>query len=419
MAAEPRRQVAVLTPWYPNLRQPHAGTFVRSMVHAVAAGCDDIEVHHFDSWSANLDAAGERAALRAQRALGARMPRWAGTDDEGVRFGYHPVPVSSRPTRAHLTAQHAAVLGGLRITAPVVHAHVGTPTAWAALQHLPAGARLFVTEHMSFLADLLADADNRRMYGEVLDGCTGLFAVGRVLRDQLVAAFPQHADKIVVVPNPVDFGPPRAAPVRAPLRWIYVGSFVARKAVHLLVEALAVCRAQDPRLTLTLVGGSGEGEAELRELARRRGVADAVTFVGPVPHAEAVRLMRTHDLLLHASRWETFGMTPAEAVGAGTPVVVTRCGGPEETLADVIDLAGELVEVTDTPDALVAGYRRLRDRFDTGLDLPEARRRLVDRFGPAAVAAHHHHHWFGDPAPAGRRPVVPPQRGARQAGVRA
>ncbi|GGJ97668.1 hypothetical protein GCM10010123_29590 [Pilimelia anulata] len=418
MAVTSARRVAVLTPWYPTRQQPFGGTFVEAMVRAVAPGCDEIALHHFDSWGAAMTIATESAVLAAQDALRPDLPATVGRVANAT-VGYHPVPVVSRSGRPRISRLHAEAMRrafGGPIPAPVVHAHVGTPTAWAALQNLAPGAELYVTEHMSFLADILAEPESRAMYGEVLAGCTKLFAVGQVLVDQLLDAFPEHAGKIVIVPNPVEFGPERAEPVRELLRWLYVGSFIERKAVHLIVEAFAACRADDPRLTLTLVGAVGDS-TRLHDLAASLGVADAVTFTGAVPHAESLRLMGTHDLLLHASRWETFGMTPVEAISAGTPVVVTRCGGPEETLADVVDVAGELVAVEDTAGSLIAGYRRLRDRFDTRIDLAEARRRLVARYGPAAVAAHHHHHWFGDPAPADRPAAVPPQRRAADAPV--
>ena len=45
------------------------------------------------------------------------------------------------------------------------------------------------------------------------------------------------------------------------------------------------------------------------------------------------------------------------------PVLVTRCGGPEETLAGIEDAAGELVAVEESDASLVDGYRRLRERF--------------------------------------------------------
>ena len=75
-------------------------------------------------------------------------------------------------------------------------------------------------------------------------------------------------------------------------------------------------------------------------------------------------------------------------------MIVTRSGGPQQTLAGVESDAGELIDVEDGSEAIVAGYRQLRDRFPAGVDIEVARRALADRFGYRAVARLHHDAWF-------------------------
>src|SRR5882672_6365249 len=47
---EGRRDVAVVTPWYPMRHSVFSGAFVQAMVAATAPGCDSMTVYHTDGW---------------------------------------------------------------------------------------------------------------------------------------------------------------------------------------------------------------------------------------------------------------------------------------------------------------------------------------------------------------------------------
>jgi glycogen(starch) synthase len=386
------RDVAVVTPWYPSAQMPFRGAFVRAMVEATAPGT----VYHTEVWGGRLSSDMDAEVSRAYRAL---LPyaRLSSRTVAGAELMSIPVPMprgrpfAEQASRSALALEWA--LGGAPIPAPVVHAHVGLLGGLPALRRKRADARLFVTEHATFLDRMLTEPAGRAGYSEVLAACEAFFVVGDPIHEQLAEAFPRYAHKLRPIPNPIDFDAPRPAPVTALRRWLFVGGLIERKGVRWLLEAFAVCRRDDPALTLALVG-EGELRPELEKRAAELGVAEAVTFVGAVSPARALRLMREHDLLVHPSRYETFGVVVVEAVAAGMPVIVTRCGGPEQTLAGFESDAGELIDVEDGAGAIVAGYRRLRDRFPAGIDLQVARRALAGRFGYQAVVRLHHDAWF-------------------------
>ena len=397
--------VAVVTPWYPSAQMPFRGAFVRAMVEATAPGT----VYHTEVWGGSLSSEMDAEVSGAYRAL---LP-YANVSSRtvaGAELVYVPVPMPrGRPfaEQAERSAGAlAAALGGAPIPASVVHAHVGLLGGVPALRRKRADARLFVTEHATFLDRMLAEPDGHAGYAEVLAACEAFFVVGDPVRDQLAGTFPRFAHKLRLIPNPIDFDTARSTPVTALRRWLFVGGLIERKGVRWLLEAFAICRRDDPALTLTLFG-EGELRPDLEKRAAELGVAEVVTFVGAVPPARALRLMRRYDLLVHPSRYETFGVVVVEAVAAGMPVIVTRCGGPEQTLAGYESDAGELIEVEEGAGAIVAGYRRLRDRFPGGIDLEVARRALGERFGYQAVARMHHDAWFEE----GHARPVP---GARQ-----
>ncbi|GGQ28398.1 glycogen(starch) synthase [Actinomadura coerulea] len=391
------RDVAVLTPWYPAPHHKFQGAFVQAMVEATAPGCGAVTVYHTDGWPLRGGPEAGAAAEEAHRRL---LPD---------ALEYVPAPGAARLLRVPVlmrgrtfgaqAREHAEglrlALDGEPIPARVVHAHVGLRGGWTALENARPDARVFVTEHASYLDQVLEQPDSHALYERVLDRCTRFFAVTEALREQLVAAFPAYSGKIDVIPNPISFGVTRARPVTELRRWLYVGSLIERKGVGPLLEAFAKCRAEDPALTLTMVGKGALGD-RLAQRAAELEVQDAVSFLPPVPLDECTRLMREHDLLVHPARWETFGVSVVEAVAAGMPVLVTRCGGPERTLAGVEGAAGEMVEVGEGAEPIIDGYRRLRDRFPHDLDLAEAGRVLEARFGYGAVAEAHHRHWFPD-----------------------
>lgn len=407
MVAASTRDVAVITPWYPNRELPFRGAFVRAMVQATAPGCDRMTVYHTDGWWNRLSERDNRRIWAAAKRLMPIAVR-AGETAGGARFVQVPAPTPSGLGFAEIGEHYAdaleLALGGNKIEAPVVHAHVGVHGGWAAVRNSRPDARVFVTEHATFLDRVLAEPPARAIYDKVLHRCERFFAVGQVMRDLLVAEFPQHAERIDVVPNPIDFGVPRPEPVRELRRWLFVGGLNTRKGVEWLLEAFAKCHAEHSELTLTMVG-DGDLGAKLAERAEELGITSAVTFTGAVPPEEALRLMREHDLLVHPSRMETFGMTIIEALAAGMPVLVTRCGGPEETLAGLEQAAGALIDVEESENSIVEGYRELRARFPHGVDLERASKVLSDRYGFPATARAHHAAWFAGDATVSTDPI--------------
>ncbi len=396
MTAPPAAAVTVVTPWYPTRAQPFRGSFVQAAVAATRPVWTEMTVYHCDDWVHWLP---RREAAAVDRAYPALVPRGvrARPDVEGADLMYLPVVARGGLDYAAIAQRHAdalrTVLSGQPLPTAVVHAHVGLPSGWAAVRNAAPHARVFVTEHASFLPRLLAQPAARARYDELLAACTGFFAVGDGVRRRLVAAFPHHADRIKVASNPVSFDTRRDAAVTELRRWIFVGSLKPAKGVHWLVEAFARCRVEDDRLSLTIVG-DGPQRDELIAKVGELGLTGAVTFTGALPPEAAQALLRRHDLLVHPSRQETFGLTVVEAIAAGLPVLVTRCGGPEETLAGVEAAAGELVAVEEGSDELVRGYARLRARWPAGLDLEHARQVLAGRFGYQAFAEAHRRAWF-------------------------
>jgi len=119
--------------------------------------------------------------------------------------------------------------------------------------------------------------------------------------------------------------------------------------------------------------------ADVRALVQTLGLSTHVRFLGEQPPNEIAALMRRSALLVVPSRRETFSLVTAEALASGTPVVATRCGGPEEIITKD---TGELSDVDDPAGLALAIETALKRSYDRS----HLRRYAVDRFGSGAAS---------------------------------
>lgn len=124
-----------------------------------------------------------------------------------------------------------------------------------------------------------------------------------------------------------------------------VGAVTSLKGYDVLAAAL-------DRLTDLDWSCRGVGSTEV-EPAVASAVGPSVRLTGPMTRAELDATYAEADLLVLASRAETYGMVVTEALAHGLPVVASDVGGVREALGH----AGVLVPPED-PDALAAALRR-------------------------------------------------------------
>jgi teichuronic acid biosynthesis glycosyltransferase TuaC len=161
---------------------------------------------------------------------------------------------------------------------------------------------------------------------------------------------------------------------------LYVGLINFNKGIDILLAAMARLAAQGAPGRLLLAGGSFYRntrlqEERLREQAAALGLGDRVSFLGRLLPAEVARLMAESAVVVLPSRAESFGAVLVEALASGTPVVATRCGGPEDI---VLDGVGELVPIEDSVALADALSRVLADPGH--YDRTRLRRFALERF---------------------------------------
>lgn len=167
--------------------------------------------------------------------------------------------------------------------------------------------------------------------------------------------------------------------------------------VFLEAAARALSSSSQPPLRFYLVGGpiyhtrAQFTEAELKARAVALGIAARVGFVGF--QQEIARVYRSLDIVVHASiHPEPFGLTIAEAMACGKPVLVSRAGGAAELFTDGQDAFGV---VPGDVAGLANAIRRLAEDPDSRRRLGENARATAQlhldekHFGPQILNAYH------------------------------
>jgi glycosyltransferase involved in cell wall biosynthesis len=309
----------------------------------------------------------------------------AGADDElrtrGVvdllsREGAHVerLPRASRPAAAAaqfgLSRSAASWLAGNLLSFDVVHVHGpwGGTSAWALLLARRHGVPTVLTARESLTVH---DRDSSQ---------SPLRARAKTAAWSLV---PRLADVVVYTSKLEDDGSPTTGRLGSRLIWHavvddaqpsperrpraavddtvvvgFLGRFAWKKKADLLLEAVAL----DGRLRLLVAGGGDAAiEGALHSQAQRLGIEDRVEFLGFIPSSERPLFFDRIDVLAMPSVYENFGMSAAEAMEHGVPVLV----GERTGIAEVLHIAGGGSTVELDPPAIVKGLlslvRRARD----------------------------------------------------------
>lgn len=130
-----------------------------------------------------------------------------------------------------------------------------------------------------------------------------------------------------------------------------VGSLIPVKNWERWLQVLKIVAGKRPGLRAELIG-CGPEEKRLRALANRLGLEKQVRFAGELPRAAVMARLRESRVLLHTSRFESFGMALAEAAANGCRVVSTPVGvAPELGVCSNTDtgLAGAVLQALESP----------------------------------------------------------------------
>jgi glycosyltransferase involved in cell wall biosynthesis len=157
---------------------------------------------------------------------------------------------------------------------------------------------------------------------------------------------------------------------------LFLSRIHPKKGLLNLINAWSIVRPKGWRMIIAGTDEAGH-KNELCEAVRRAGLEDVFVFVGPVFDESKEQLFRQADLFILPSYSENFGISIAEALAYGLPVITTTgtpwrelqehtCGwwvdigvNPlEEALRDAVSLSGDELQAMG-----VRGRRLVEDRY--------------------------------------------------------
>ncbi len=241
----------------------------------------------------------------------------------------------------------------------ILHAHSPALNGMAALRAARATGLPLVYEIRAFWEDAAVGNGTgregnlrykltRALENRVIAGADAVVTICQGLKDDLLARGVAE-QRISISPNGVDmamFGAPVSrdtalaqqlgmgdGPVIG-----YIGSFYDYEGLDDLIAAMPLITAQHPQAKLLLVGG-GPCEAALKAQAQTSSAAQAIHFMGRVPHDEVDRYYSLVDVLAYPRKAMRLTdlvtpLKPLEAMAQGKLVAASSVGGHRELIND-------------------------------------------------------------------------------------
>ena len=237
----------------------------------------------------------------------------------------------------------------------IIHSHFYFMGAILASMPVRPKAAICITEHSSKLhkdAAQISELD-KKLAHKAYEYADGVIAVSNALAAKLKANFAVNA---TVIPDMFNLPDVKSVANDSDVfRVVSVGRLIKGKGFFHLVNAFY--QAQLPENSELVIIGDGP----LKDTLKDSLVNNRTRVVGMKSREEIVRYLQSANIFALLSHSETFGVSCVEALSVGLPVLVTKCGGPE----DFIDESnGMLVPVGDVEEAAIAISKMYLKQYD-------------------------------------------------------
>lgn len=363
MSNENFMKILTFSTLFPNAAKPHHGIFTETTLrHQLATGEVQAKVVAPIPWfpfshSAFGQYSGFAKAPKVETRVGVEVfhPRYMVLPKVGMYITPLTMAYSAKATIARMLDEGYDF--------DVIDAHYFYPDGVAAALlgkyfHKPVIISALGTDINLILQYPIA----RRMIRWAGEQSAAMITVCEALKTEMVK-FGMDGSRITALRNGVDlelFSPVDREATREKLGMkqftlLSVGYLDPRKGHDYIICALT--ELTDVRL---MIAGSGPDRKKLEALAERAGVADRVTFLGPLPQDRLREYYGAADALVLASSREGWANVLLESMACGTPVVASNVWGTPEV---VCNAAAGVLMPSRSQRGVVDGVRQLRANY--------------------------------------------------------
>lgn len=213
-----------------------------------------------------------------------------------------------------------------------------------------------LTEHSSLFLDGLSE-DKLHFLREQLPQIPRALAVSTALTDRIRKYVP--GKEVQVVGNVVNtdiFTPGKSEKLEHPFTFTIAAHFDRNKNVETALRAFhqAFTGNEDIRMVIC---GHGPEKENLLALTEKLNLNKQLDFIDFLPREKLISLFRRSHVVVSSSQNETFGLTLAEAMACGLPIITTRSGGPQDYVTDKVGMLVDSGSVEDMSKAMQKMYR--------------------------------------------------------------
>ncbi len=185
--------------------------------------------------------------------------------------------------------------------------------------------------------------------------------------------------KSIIIPNGIDefwllnkysmrdYSTIRSALEDFNIKAIFVGAISKRKNVSTTVKALNILKGQGWKISFTVIG-----KVEDRDEFDSINKSEFSHYLGPKGKEEIMEFLRQNDIFIMPSITETFGLSYAEALSQGLPVIYSRGQGFDGQFEDgqvgyAVNSRSE-IEIANRIEKILANYEQISKRCISAAD---------------------------------------------------